>query len=48
MKKLRLVKTTIYVKYDEFNELEGTDFNGLQLALKILFQRTVKEKIAFQ
>ena len=30
MKKLRLVKTTIYVKHDEFNELEGTDFDGLQ------------------
>lgn len=25
MKKLRLVKTTIYVKYDEFKELEGTN-----------------------
>ena len=44
MKKIRLVKTTIYVKYDEFNELDGTDFNGLQLALKNIVSKSGKGK----
>ncbi len=33
-KKLRLIKTTIYVRHDQFNELEGTDFNELQEPLR--------------
>ena len=44
MKKLRLVKVTIYVKHDEFNDLEGTDFNGLQLALKNFVSKNGKGK----
>ena len=32
-KKLRLIKVTIYFN-DEFSRLAGTDFDGLQLALK--------------
>ncbi len=42
--KLRLVKTTIYVKHDEFSELEGTDFDGLQLALKNIVSKNGKGK----
>ncbi len=44
MKKLRLVKTTIYVKHDEFNELEGVDFNVLQIALKNVVSKNGKGK----
>ena len=44
MKKLRLIKTTIYVKHDEFNELEGTDFEGLQSALKNVVSKNGKGK----
>ena len=44
MKKLRLVKTTIYVKHNEFNELQGTDFDGLQLALKNIVSKNGKGK----
>ena len=44
MKKLRLVKTTIYVKHDEFNELEGVDFNVLQMALKNIVSKNGKGK----
>ena len=33
-KKVRLIKTTIYVRHDQFNELEGTDFNELQESLR--------------
>lgn len=33
-KKLRLIKTSIYVKHDQFNELEGVDFDELQDSLK--------------
>ena len=44
MKKLRLIKTTIYVKHDEFNELEGTDFDALQLALKNVASKNGKGK----
>ena len=44
MKKLRLIKTTIYVKHDEFNELEETDFDALQLALKNVASKNGKGK----
>ena len=43
-KKLRLVKATIYVKHNEFNELEGTDFDGLQSALKSFVSKNRKGK----
>ena len=44
MKKLRLVKTTIYVKHDEFNELQDTDFETLQLTLKNIVSKNGKGK----
>ena len=43
-KKLRLIKSTIYVRHDQFNELEGTDFDGLQLALKNIVSKNGKGK----
>ncbi len=33
-KKLRLIKTNIYVRHDQFDDLEGTDFGELQESLK--------------
>lgn len=38
-KKLRLIKTSIYVKRDEFSNLEGVDFSGLQAELKNLMSK---------
>lgn len=38
-KKLRLIKTTIYVRHDQFNELEGTDFNELQESLRLFVSK---------
>lgn len=33
-RKLRLIKTSIYVKHDQFSTLNNVDFNNLQNALK--------------
>ena len=43
-KKIRLVKTTIYVKHDEIKDLEGTDFDNLQSAHKNFVSKNGKGK----
>ena len=35
-RKTRLIKTTVYIRHDQINELEGADFNELEQALKQL------------
>lgn len=38
-KKLRLIKTSIYVKQDQFIRLNNVDFDGLQKILKQFFSK---------
>ena len=39
MKKLRLIKTSVFVRHDQLTQLQETDFIGLQDALKNYFSK---------
>ncbi len=38
-RKIRLIKTTFYIKHNDFNELENTDFSELQNELRDFFSK---------
>ena len=42
--KLRLIKTNIYIRHDQFKELEDVDFDSLQEALKNFISKNGKGK----